>query len=54
MTRKTSSNGQQHMERRARGLSLELDRLLWERMSRTLPTVTLAAEPAAQPVPQKL
>ncbi len=48
MTRNTSSNARQHMERRARGLSLELDRLLWERMSRTLPT---AAPSAAQADP---
>jgi len=36
MTRKTSSTGQQHMERRARGLSRELDRMLWERMCKTI------------------
>ncbi len=45
MTRKTSSNGQQHMERRARGLSRELDRLLWERMSKA---ISEAAAPLAR------
>ena len=53
MTRTTSSNGQQHMERRARGLSRELDRLLWERMSRTLPVVAPASTTTAAPVPSK-
>lgn len=39
MTRKTSSTGQQHMERRARGLSRELDRMLWERLGKTIAEV---------------
>lgn len=51
MTRKTSSNGQQHMERRARGLSRELDRLLWERMCKAISEATAPPAPAGIVVP---
>ncbi|MBU1244488.1 hypothetical protein KJ612_14910 [Myxococcota bacterium] len=51
MMRKTSSIGQNHWERRARGLSHELDRMLWERMLKNLPVPTPAKIPAAASSP---
>jgi hypothetical protein len=53
MTRKTSSNGQQHMERRARGLSRELDRLLWERMRKAISEATATPAQAVTAVPAR-
>ncbi len=49
MMRKTSSIGQNHWERRARGLSQELDRMLWERMLKNLPGPRPVKLPSAVP-----
>ncbi len=46
MMRKTSTNGSNHWERRARGLNRELDRMMWERMLKILPAPTPVKEPA--------
>jgi len=51
MMRKSSSNGQNHWERRARGLNQELDRMLWERMLKNLPVPTPAKTQVAASSP---